>query len=115
MMVFVFLLVLAFIGGLIYLLVVQREVPGLVDQRFGVLEALPPDVGKWKTDDESEDGKAAADRGLRREERLFHDPNAGGILRSGKLVRQVRYRNRATNEIVKVEPDEPVPRRRIRT
>lgn len=112
--VFGFLLVLAFIGGLIYLLVVQREVPGIVEQRFGVLEALPADVGKWKTDDESEAGKAAAARGLRREERLFYDPNAGGFLGGGKLVRQVRYRNRATNEIVKVEPDQLVPRKRVR-
>src|SRR6185436_9238254 len=95
--VFAFLLVLAFIGGLIYLLVVQREVPGIVEQRFGVLEALPSDIGKWRSDDESEEGKAAASRGLRREERLFHDPNAGGFFGGGKLVRQVRYRNRATN------------------
>jgi hypothetical protein len=112
--VFAFLLVLAFIGGMIYLLVVQREVPGIVEQRFGVLEALPSDVGKWKADDDSEAGKAAAARGLLREERLFHNPNAGGFFGGGKLVRQVRYRNRATNEIVKVEPDEPVRRKRVR-
>jgi len=111
--VFAFLLGLAFIGGVIYLFLVQGNVPGLVEQRFGVLEALPDDVGKWKTDDDSEEGKAAAARGLRREERLFHDPNARGFS-GGKLVRQVRYRNRATNEIVKVEPDEIVKRKRVR-
>lgn len=111
---FLFLSVIAFIGWLIYLLVVHREVPGALEQRIGVFEPLPADIGKWKMDDESEEGKAAAARGLRREERLFHDPNAGGMLGGGKLVRQVRYRNRATNEIVKVEPDEPVKRKRVR-
>lgn len=113
--VFAFLLVIAFIGGLIYLFLVQREVPGLVEQRFGVLESLPQDIGKWKTDEDSDDGKAAVARGLKREERLFYDPNAGGFLGGGKLVRQVRFRNRATNEIVKVEPDEPVKRKRVRS
>src|ERR1041385_6105576 len=108
--VFFFLLVIAFIGGVIYLLVVHREVPGAMEQRMGVLEALPEDVGKWKVDEDSEEGKATVARGLKREERLFHDPNAGGFLGGGKLVRQVRYRNRATNEIVKVEADEPVKR-----
>lgn len=112
--VFVFLLALAAIGGVIYAFLVQGAVPGLAEQRFGVLESLPADVGKWKTDDESEEGKAAAARGLRREERLFHDPNARGFGSGGKLVRQVRYRNRATNEIVKVEPDELVRRKRVR-
>jgi hypothetical protein len=113
--VFVFCLALAAIGGVIYAFLVQGSVPGLVEQRFGVLEALPDDVGKWKSDDESEEGKAAAARGLRREERLFHDPNARGFSGGGKLVRQVRYRNRATNEIVKVEPDEVVKRKRVRS
>jgi hypothetical protein len=112
--VFVFLLGLAFIGGVIYLFLVQGAVPGLVEQRFGVLEALPPDIGKWKSDDESEEGKAAAARGLRREERLFHDPNAPGFSGGGKLVRQVRYRNPATNQIVKVEPDQVVKRKRVK-
>src|SRR5262245_60606169 len=113
--VFVFCLGLAFIGGVIYLFLVQGNVPGLVEQRFGVLEALPDDVGKWESDDQSDEGKAAASRGLRREERLFHDPNARGFGAGGKLVRQVRYRNRATDEIVKVEPDEVVKRKRVRS
>jgi len=112
--VFFFLVAIGFIGGLVYLLVVHREVPGAMEQRLGVLEALPADVGKWRDDEDSEEGKAAAARGLKRETRLFHDPNAGGFLGGGKLLRQVRYRNRATNEIVKVEPDEPVKRKRVR-
>lgn len=112
--VFFFLLGIALIGGLVYFLVVHSEVPGALEQRIGVFEALPDDIGKWKVDEESEEGKASVARGLKREERLFHDPNAGGFMGGGKLVRQVRYRNRATNEIVKVEPDEPVRRKRVR-
>jgi hypothetical protein len=109
-----FLVMIAVIGGLLYLLVVHREVPGAVEQRFGILEPLPPDVGTWKIDDESEAGKVAARQGLRREVRLFHDPH-GGLLGGGRLVRQVRYRNPATNSVVRVEEDAPVRRRRIKT
>jgi hypothetical protein len=89
--------------------VIHREVPGAVEQRFGVLEALPEDIGKWKADTESDEGKAAAARGLRRESRLFHDAQAN------RLLRQVRYRNQATNEIARVDPDEVVKRKRIRS
>ena len=108
-----FLVMVAVIGGLLYLLVIHREVPGAVEQRLGVLEPLPPDLGKWKIDDASEEGKAAAQQGLRRETRFFHDPD-GGLFRSGKLVRQVRYRNPATNAIARVDPDAPVRRRRLK-
>src|SRR5262245_46563627 len=104
----VFLFVLALIGGLFYLLVVQREVPGLVEQRFGVLEALPEDINVWKIDDDTDEGKQATSQGLKREVRLFPDAHAG------KLLEQVRYRNRATNEVVRVEPDRVVKRKRVR-
>lgn len=109
-----FLFMIAFIGGLFYLLVVYREVPGAVEQRLGVLEALPGDINQWKVDTESEAGQAAQQKGLKRETRIFHDPNGGGFLGGGKLVRQVRYRNQATNALVSVEPDEPVARKRVR-
>lgn len=66
-LIFGFLVVLAAIGGLVYTLVIHREVPGVMEQRFGVLEPLPADVGQWKTDDDSDEGKAAAREGLRRE------------------------------------------------
>lgn len=103
-----FLFVIALIGGLIYLLVVQREVPGLVEQRFGVLEALPENINQWAVDDESAEGKEAASKGLKREVRYFYDQHGK------KLLRQVRYRNRATNQVTRVEPDEVVKRKRIR-
>lgn len=112
--IFGFLIMLAAIGGLVYTLVIHREVPGVMEQRFGVLEPLPSDVGRWKTDDDSDEGRAAAREGLRREVRLFYDPNRG-FWAGGKLLRQVRYRNPATNAVVRVEPSVPVPRRRLRS
>lgn len=111
--IFGFLVMIAVIGGLVYLLVVHREVPGAVEQRFGVLEPLPPDVGIWKADGESDEGKAASRQGLKREVRVFHDPH-GGLLGDGRLVRQARYRNPATNAIVRVDPDVPIRRRRVK-
>jgi hypothetical protein len=104
-----FLVLVAIIGGLLYLLVIVPEVPGVVQQRFGTLEALPSDIGQWSVDSESEEGRAAEQRGLRREVRLFHD------MQREKLLRQTRYRNPATNVIVRVDPDAPVPRRRVRS
>jgi hypothetical protein len=104
-----FLVAVAIIGGLIYVLVIYREVPGALEQRLGVLEALPEDVGKWKIDEESEEGKAALQQGQKREVRIFHDRS------SDRLLRQVRYRNRATNEVTRVEPDELIKRKRIRS
>ena len=104
-----FLVFTAAIGGLIYVLVIYRAVPGAMEARIGVLEPLPEDVGKWKVDEESAEGKAAMQQGLKREVRLFHD------MQADKVLRQVRYRNRATNEIARVDPDDLVKRKRIRS
>jgi hypothetical protein len=109
-----FLFMLAMVGVLFYLLVIYREVPGAVEQRFGVLEPLPGDVNEWKVDEDSPEGRAAVSRGLRRETRLYQDPS-GGFLGRARLIRQTRYRNRGTNAITSVEPDVPVKRRRIRS
>jgi hypothetical protein len=65
-------------------------------------------VGKWKADGESDEGRAASAEGLVREVRTFHYET------SGRLVRQVRYRNATTNEVVRSDPEEPVKRRRVR-
>ena len=104
-----FLVAIAAIGGLMYVLVLYRNIPGAMEQRFGVLEDLPEDVGQWKVDTESEEGKAAATRGLKRETRYFYDQQ------KDRLLKQARYRNQATNEIARVEPDEVVKRKRIRS
>jgi hypothetical protein len=108
---YVFLLGVAAAGGVIYLFIAGLF-PGLKEERFGVLEPLPPNLGQWETDSESEAGRAAVADGKRREVRLLFED--GGLLSSGKLTRQARLRDASTNEIVGSLPDEVVKRKRIR-
>jgi hypothetical protein len=109
---YVFLLLLALAGVAVYLLFFMREVPGAAEERFGRLE-LPPDLGKWRPDEESTEAARAAEDGLKREVRMLFESDAG-LFRRGRLTRQVRYRSRETNAIVRVEPDEVVPLRRVK-
>jgi len=106
---YVFLLICAAIGIGIYLVFILNLVPGAKEERLGVLEPLPTDVGKWREDRESDEGKGARGEGLVREVRHYFYET------SDRLVRQVRYRNVATNEIVRTEPEEAVKRRRVRS
>jgi hypothetical protein len=108
---YVFLLGVAAIGGLIYLFVAGLF-PGLKEERFGVLEPLPPNLGQWEEDAQSEAGRAAALRGKKLEVRLLFEE--GGLLSQGKLLRQSRLRDASTNQILEVLPDQPLKRRRIR-
>lgn len=65
---------------------------------------LPPDLGTWKATGKDADGRFV------REERCVlpsERPNAGHFLR------QVRYRDPLTRAIVRVEPEQKVPRRRV--
>jgi len=112
-MLYVFLVLLGGLGAAVYILLIYREVPGAVEERLGQLQALPEDLGVWKTDDASEDAKRAAERGLLREVRLLHEPSKR-LFASEKFIRQVRYRDRATRKIERVEPDEVLKRRRER-
>lgn len=105
---YLFLLAVAAIGFAIYLLFFLNNVPGAMEERLGVHEALPADVGQWSVDSESEQGRLAAAEGLRREVRTFFEES------KGRLLRQVRYRNAETNAIVRVEPDEVMRRRRVK-
>jgi hypothetical protein len=108
---YLFLLGVAAAGGIIYLFVAGLF-PGLKEERFGVLEPLPPNLGQWEVDADSDAGRAAASEGKKREVRLLFEE--GGLLGSGKLTRQSRLRDAATNEILQILPDEIVKRRRIR-
>jgi hypothetical protein len=110
---FVFLLIVAALGVCVYLVFIFKLVPGAAEERLGVLEPLPDDIGQWHTDEHSAPGKAALERKLRREERLFFEEGKG-LFAQGRLVRQVRYRNLSNNAIEEVEPDQPVKRKRIR-
>jgi hypothetical protein len=106
---YVFLLICGALAIGVYLLFIMNLVPGAKEERIGVLEALPPDLGKWKTDENSEEGRRSASEGLVRETRhFFYEAN-------DRLVLQVRYRNRETNQIVRTEPEAVVRRRRLRS
>jgi hypothetical protein len=106
---YVFLLICGAIGIGIYLLFIMNLVPGAKEERLGVLEPLPADVGKWRQDHDSDAGKRAAGEGLVREVRHFYYET------NGRLVLQVRYKSRETGEIVRAEPEEAVRRRRVRS
>lgn len=110
-MFYLFLLGVAFAGGIIYLFIAGLF-PGLKEERFGVLEPLPGNLGKWEGDGDSEAGRAAAAEGKKREVRLMFEE--GGLLGAGKLTRQARLRDASTNEIVTVLPDEVMKRKRVR-
>ena len=112
-MFFLFLLIVAALGIAVYLVFIFKLVPGAAEERLGVLEPLPQDIGQWRADEESALGKAALERNRKREERLYFEEGKG-LLAQGRLVRQVRYRNLSNNAIEEIEPDEPVKRRRIR-
>lgn len=112
-MFYAFLVLVGLCALAVYATLILHLVPGAAEERLGVLEALPPDLGVWKTDESSQDAEAAKARGLTRQVRTYHE-SASGWFGGERLVRQVRYRNSATNEIVHVEPDEVVKRRRIR-
>ena len=112
-MFYVFLGIVSLLAVATYLVFIFKLVPGAAEERLGVLEPLPADIGQWRVDEESEQGKAALARQLRREERLFFEEGKG-LMAQGRLVRQVRYRNVTSNAIERVEPDQPVKRKRIR-
>src|SRR5262245_35837995 len=97
----------------VYLLVVFREVPGAVAERFGELEGLPANLGEWTVDDSSPEALSAKQRGLQREQRTWRDPGAGWFGRD-RLLLQVRYRDRATGAIQSAEPDRELRRRRVK-
>jgi len=108
---YLFLLAVAAAGGIIYLFVAGLF-PGLKEERFGVLEPLPPNLGQWEPDVDSDAGRAASAEGKRREVRLLFEE--GGLFGSGKLTRQARLRDATTNEIVAILPDELVKRKRVK-
>jgi len=103
---YLFLLLIAAISIGVYLLFIFSQVPGAAEQRLGVLEALPQDLGQWKNDGQTEDGL------VREVRHIFHE--GSGLFSQGKLIRQVRYRDAKSSEIVKVEPEQVIKRRRIK-
>jgi hypothetical protein len=111
-MAFLLMIGIALLAGGIYFFIAMATVPGAKEERFGTLEDLPADVGKWKVDETSEVAKAALkDEGLVREVRHFyHEPR--GFSGAGRLVYQVRYRDAETRKIARIEPEQTVDRAR---
>lgn len=107
-MFYVFLVLVGIAGIGVYVLFIFNLVPGVQDERLGVLEPLPPDVGQWHADTESAEGRQAAAQGLVREVRHYFYEHGK------KLVLQVRYKQKDTGEIVRVDPERPVKRKRVR-
>lgn len=107
-MFYVFLLVIAALAIGVYILFIMPNVPGLVEERLGVPEPLPGDLGVWKADEASPEGKAALASGELREVRTLFEEERN------RFIRQARYRNQLSGEIVRVEPDEMIKRRRVR-
>jgi len=106
------LLFVALVIALLYFFVFFSEVPEVARERFGELEDLPDELGKWQVEESSEEARAARAAGLIREQRLCRDPRGG--FGEGRLLRQVRYRSTTSGQVVQVEPDEVVKRRRVR-
>jgi hypothetical protein len=107
-MFYVFLVLVGIAGIGVYVLFIFNLVPGAQDERLGVLEPLPPDVGTWKVDADSEAASRARSEGLVREVRHYYYEG------KNKLVLQVRYKRQDGDDIVRVEPDEVVKRKRLR-
>ena len=101
---YVFLLIVGAIGALAYLAMFMSHVPGAADERLGKLEPLPESLNRWV-----EDREPNADGLVRECRHLMPEPS------SGKMTLQVRYRDPKTREIVSVEPEVTVKRRRIRS
>jgi hypothetical protein len=110
---FLFLVVAAGIGTSLYLMVMFSSIPGAIDERLGTLEALPETLGKWLTDTDSEQSRAAEAEGLRREVRLLHQP-VRGLFGRECLIEQVRYRRLSDGEIERVDPERRITRKRTK-
>ena len=71
---------------------------------LGRYESPPENLGVWI------DTGVEASSGQRREERLLLPE---GRLEAGYLIRQVRYRDVMTGEIVRLDAERRVPRKRV--
>jgi hypothetical protein len=101
---YVFLLIVGGIGALAYLAMFMSHVPGAANERLGHLEDLPQSLNQWVEDKErSADGLICERRHLM--------PEA----QASKMTLQVRYRDAETREIVRIEPELVIKRRRVRS
>lgn len=99
----VFIALLFWAGVFAILFAAQGTNP--LELLFGRYEPLPLDLGTWKELGMDEQGR------LVREERSLLPP---GRASAGYLLHQVRYRDPATREIMRVELEQRIRRRRVR-
>ena len=105
-MFYVFLLIVAALGALVYVAFFMSQVPGATEERLGQLEPLPPHLGQWlEVDTELAESRIKEVRHLLSESTGFAGP---------RLIRQVRYRDPDSHEILEIEPEERIKRKRIR-
>lgn len=103
---YLFLLGVGAVGAGAYLFLFMSHVPGAKDERLGVLEPLPPQMGEWvEQEARSSDGFVVERRYLNPESTGFSGP---------KILLQVRYRDAETREIVRVDPEQVIKRKRVR-
>lgn len=108
-MIYLFVVFIGALGLLAYLGIMFNAVPGAVDERLGVLEALPEHLGEWVEDPDTE-AQALLAQSKRREIRYLLE--SGGLFRGQVLIKQSRIRDVASNEIVEVLPETRTRRRR---
>lgn len=111
-MLYAFVFICGLLAAGAYLLFFLSQVPGAVEDRFGAFDALPPNLGKWLLDENSPEAASAETAGKIREIRCFFQE--GSLGSGGTLIRQVRFRDSKTREIVSVEPEVLIKRRRTR-
>lgn len=98
-----FLLIVGAIGALAYLALFMSHIPGAADERLGKLEDLPERLNEWVEDPQPTVEGLVCER-----RHLMSSPSLN------KWVLQVRYRDPQTREIVRVDPEKSVKRRRRR-
>jgi len=98
------ILIVVLFWGAVFM--IALAVKGLTPSEFlfGAYEPLPGDLGTWKHSGKDDDS------GRQREERLLLPP---GGARSSHLLLQVRYRDPVSGDVVGVEPEQRVRRRRV--
>jgi len=109
-MIYLFVILIGAFGTLAYLAIMFNAVPGAADERLGKLEPLPENLGEWQHDTTSTESAELTSQGKRLEYR--HLVEQGGLFKGQIVVKQVRIRDAATNEILEVRPEVRHRRRR---
>ena len=110
-MIYVFFATIFLVPVVIYVIVAMMEVPGMADERLGVLEDIPDDVNEWKVDLDSPQAIKAKDDGLICETRLWIDTS----FNRKRIFRQVRYLDTESMDVVRFDKDIRVRRKRVKT